>query len=107
MTSGAGPIVRRTHRSRSRPAWKVETQVRDGQGAATVQVPDQVVQLVYGRFGFSAEHTAVLGYRAPYVLLATPRRGDPYSIVDTTTGLTVERYAEPDAATARLDDLAS
>lgn len=88
--------------------------MRDTYGAATMQhgeeagttVPEHVVRMVYGRFGFSAEHTAVLGYTSPYVLLATPRRDDPYSIVDTRSGRTVERWSDPAAATNRLGELA-
>lgn len=70
-------------------------------------VPDQVAQTVYGRLGFNGACTAILSYRAPYVLLATTTRPrDPYSVVSLTTGRTVERYSEPDAAAARLAELA-
>lgn len=82
--------------------------MRDGQGAGTVQdtVPDHVVQLVYGRLGFSAEHSAILTYRQPYVLLVTASRSrDPYSIVSLDTGRTVERFADTETATGRLDGL--
>lgn len=69
-------------------------------------IPDQVVQVVYGRLGFSAMHTAVLTYRAPYVLLLTASRPrDPYSLVSLDTGRTVARFAESDQATARLAGL--
>lgn len=69
-------------------------------------VPDHVVQIVYGRLGFSATHTAILGHRAPYVLLETGSRPrDPYSLVSLDTGRTVARFAELDTAGARLAEL--
>lgn len=69
-------------------------------------IPAYLVRLVYAWLGFSPVHTAILDYRAPYVLLVTAtREHDPYSVVSLDTGRTVERFTRADAATARLHDL--
>lgn len=78
----------------------------DGPSDATDRVPDHAVRLVYGRLGFSARHTVILAYQAPYVTLATASRPrDPYSLVSLDTGRTVARFASPEAASARLAEL--
>lgn len=71
-----------------------------------VNVPAHVTQLVYGRLGFNESCTSIIGYRAPYVLLATGSRPrDPYSLVSLDTGRTVERFPTPDTASAWLAHL--
>lgn len=75
-------------------------------GPTDWRVPDHVAQLVYGRLGFNALCTAIIGYAAPYVLLATTTRPrDPYSLVSLVTGRTVARYVDEGTASARLDEL--